>query len=77
MTIPTVDTRKVWLDETTLEVTKALMKFTEKELKGGALTKTELNYSKLCSAYLYLLKVVEKNKLLKEEDNPFLPEILH
>ena len=30
MTVPTVDTRKVWLDETTLQVTKALMKFTEK-----------------------------------------------
>ena len=77
MTIPTIDTRKVWLDETTLKVTQALMKFTEKELKGTQLTKAELNYSKLCSAYLYLLKVVEKHQLLDEEDNPFTPETLH
>tara|TARA_R100001460_G_C3502904_1_gene170589 strand:+ start:39 stop:272 length:234 start_codon:yes stop_codon:yes gene_type:complete len=77
MTIPTIDTRQVWLDETTLKVTKALMKFTEKELKGETLTRAELNYSKLCSAYLYLLKVVEKHQLLDEEDNPFTPEILH
>ena len=77
MAIPTVDTRKVWLDETTMKVTKALMKFTEKELKGDALTRAELSYSKLCSAYLYLLKVVEKNDLLSEEDNPFQPETLH
>ena len=45
MAIPTVDTRKVWLDETTMKVTKALMKFTEKELKGEALTRAELSYS--------------------------------
>ena len=77
MTIPTVDTRKVWLDETTLKVTKALMKFTEKELKGDSLTRAELNYSKLCSAYLYLLRIVEKHELLDEEENPFTPEILH
>jgi len=77
MAVPTVDTRKVWLDETTLQVTKALMKFTEKELEGQKLTRAELNYSKLCSAYLYLLKVVEKNQLLDEEENPFTPEILH
>jgi hypothetical protein len=77
MTIPTVDTRKVWLDETTLKVTKALMSFTEKELKGTPLTKAELNYSKLCSAYLYLLRIVEKHQLLEEEENPFTPEILH
>tara|TARA_R100001509_G_C4785917_1_gene188070 strand:+ start:171 stop:404 length:234 start_codon:yes stop_codon:yes gene_type:complete len=77
MTIPTVDTRKVWLDETTLKVTKALMKFTEKELKGDSLTRAELNYSKLCSAYLYLLRIVEKYELLDEEENPFTPETLH
>ena len=77
MTVPTVDTRKVWLDETTLKVTKALMKFTEKELKGDSLTRAELNYSKLCTAYLYLLRVVEKHELLNEEDNPFQPETLH
>ena len=77
MTVPTVDTRKVWLDETTLKVTKALMKFTEKELKGDSLTRAELNYSKLCSAYLYLLRIVEKHELLDEEENPFTPEILH
>ena len=77
MTIPTVDTRKVWLDETTLKVTKALMTFTEKELKGTPLTRAELNYSKLCSAYLYLLKIVEKNELLDNEENPFIPETLH
>ena len=77
MTIPTVDTRKIWLDETTLKVTKALMNFTEKELKGTPLTRAELNYSKLCSAYLYLLKIVEKNQLLDDEENPFTPEILH
>ena len=77
MTIPTIDTRQVWLDETTLKVTRALMKFTEKELKGESLTRAELNYSKLCSAYLYLLKIVEKNNLLTEEENPFVPEILH
>ena len=53
------------------------MKFTEKELKGDSLTRAELNYSKLCTAYLYLLKVVEKHDLLDEEDNPFQPEILH
>tara|TARA_B100000927_G_C16147721_1_gene342051 strand:- start:282 stop:515 length:234 start_codon:yes stop_codon:yes gene_type:complete len=77
MTVPTVDTRKVWLDETTLKVTKALMKFTEKELKGDSLTRAELNYSKLCSAYLYLLRIVEKYELLDEEENPFTPETLH
>jgi len=77
MTIPTIDTRQVWLDETTLKVTRALMKFTEKELKGESLTRAELNYSKLCSAYLYLLKIVEKNNLLTEEENPFVPETLH
>ena len=77
MTVPTVDTRKVWLDETTLKVTKALMKFTEKELKGDSLTRAELNYSKLCSAYLYLLRIVEKHELLNEEENPFTPETLH
>ena len=77
MTIPTIDTRQVWLDETTLKVTRALMKFTEKELKGESLTRAELNYSKLCSAYLYLLKIVEKNNLLTEEENPFIPETLH
>ena len=53
------------------------VKFTEKELKGESLTRAELNYSKLCSAYLYLLKVVEKHELLDEEDNPFTPETLH
>ena len=77
MTIPTIDTRKVWLDETTLKVTKALRSFTEKELKGESLTRAELNYSKLCSAYLYLPKVVEKNQLLDAEENPFTPETLH
>jgi|TARA_R100000426_G_scaffold65474_1_gene45657 hypothetical protein len=77
MTIPTVDTRKVWLDETTMKVTKALMKFTEKELNGTPLSRAELNYSKLCTAYLYLLKLVEKHDLLDESDNPFQPETLH
>tara|TARA_B100000963_G_scaffold335738_1_gene330141 strand:+ start:2123 stop:2356 length:234 start_codon:yes stop_codon:yes gene_type:complete len=77
MTIPTVDTRKVWLDETTMKVTKALMKFTEKELNGTPLSRSELNYSKLCTAYLYLLKLVEKHDLLDESDNPFQPETLH
>ncbi len=77
MTIPTVDTRKVWLDETTMKVTKALVKFTEKELQGTPLTRAELNYSKLCSAYLYLLKIVEKHELLDDAENPFLPETLH
>ena len=77
MTIPTVDTRKVWLDETTMKVTKALMKFTEKELNGTTLSRAELNYSKLCTAYLYLLKLVEKHDLLDESDNPFQPETLH
>ena len=77
MTVPTVDTRKVWLDETTMKVTKALVKFTEKELKGDSLTRAELNYSKLCSAYLYLLRIVEKHELLNEEENPFTPETLH
>ena len=76
MTIPTVDTRKVWLDETTMKVTKALMKFTEKELNGTPLSRAELNYSKLCTAYLYLLKLVEKHDLLDESDNPFQPETL-
>ena len=77
MTKPTVDTRKVWLDETTMKVTKALMKFTEKELNGTPLSRAELNYSKLCTAYLYLLKLVEKHDLLDESDNPFQPETLH
>ncbi len=77
MTIPTVDTRKVWLDETTMKVTKALIKFTEKELNGTPLSRSELNYSKLCTAYLYLLKLVEKHDLLDESDNPFQPETLH
>ena len=77
MKIPTVDTRKVWLDETTMKVTKALMKFTEKELNGTPLSRAELNYSKLCTAYLYLLKLVEKHDLLDESDNPFQPETLH
>ena len=77
MTIPTVDTRKVWLDETTMKVTKALVKFTEKELKGENLTRAELNYSKLCTAYLYLLKIVETHDMLDEAENPFTPEILH
>ena len=77
MTIPTVDTRKVWLDETTMKVTKALMKFTEKELTGTPLARAELTYSKLCTAYLYLLKLVEKHDLLDESDNPFQPETLH
>ena len=77
MTIPTVDTRKVWLDETTMSVTKALMKFTEKELNGTPLSRAELNYSKLCTAYLYLLRTVEKHDLLDESDNPFQPETLH
>ena len=77
MTIPTVDTRKVWLDETTMKVTKALMKFTEKELNGTPLSRAELNYSKLCTAYLYLLKLVEKHDLLDESDNQFQPETLH
>ena len=77
MTIPTVDTRKAWLDETTMKVTKALMKFTEKELNGTPLSRAELNYSKLCTAYLYLLKLVEKHDLLDESDNPFQPETLH
>mgnify|MGYP003137595325 FL=1 len=77
MTIPTVDTRKVWLDETTMKVTKTLMKFTEKELNGTPLSRAELNYSKLCTAYLYLLKLVEKHDLLDESDNPFQPETLH
>ena len=77
MTIPTVDTRKVWLDETTIKVTKALIKFTEKELNGTPLSRAELNYSKLCTAYLYLLKLVEKHDLLDESDNPFQPETLH
>jgi len=77
MAIPTVDTRKIWLDETTLKVTQALLQFTEKELQGKPLTTEELNYSKLCSAYLYLLKVVEKNELLDDEENLFKPETLH
>ena len=77
MTIPTVDTRKGWLDETTMKVTKALMKFTEKELNGTPLSRAELNYSKLCTAYLYLLKLVAKHDLLDPSDNPFQPETLH
>ena len=77
MAIPTIDTRKVWLDETTVKVTKALIKYTEKELKGTPLTQSELKHSKLCSAYLYLLKIVETNNLLDKEENPFLPETLH
>ena len=60
-----------------MKVTKALMKFTEKELNGTPLSRAELNYSKLCTAYLYLLKLVEKHDLLDESDNPFQPETLH
>ena len=79
MTLPTVDTRKAWLDEVSLFTSQALMKITQKELTGTQITSTEAKYAKLCSAYLYLYKLAEENQILRPDDpdNPFNFETLH
>jgi hypothetical protein len=77
--IPTIDTRKAWLDELQAHTSDSLMKITEKEVSGKLVTPIELQYAKVCSAYLYLYKLAEENDVLRPDDpdNPFEFETLH
>ena len=79
MRLPTIDTRKVWLDELADTSERALLKLTAKELKSEQITAAEAKFGKLCGGYLYLLKIVEENNLLSpdDSDNPFQPETIH
>jgi hypothetical protein len=79
MSIPTIDTRKAWLDEIGTVTHSALHRLTEKEVKGVDLSAAEKQYAKICSAYLYLLNLAEENNILRcsDPDNPFKHETLH
>ena len=79
MSIPTIDTRKAWLDELQVHTSESLMKITEKEVTGKHVSPIELQYAKICSAYLYLYKMAEEKGVLvaNDPDNPFETEILH
>lgn len=79
MSIPTIDTRKAWLDELQVHTEDSLMKITEKEIKGKHVSPIELQYAKICSAYLYLYKMAEEKGVLEanDPDNPFEQETLH
>ena len=78
-TLPTIDTRKAWLDEVSIVTNTVLRKLTEKEIKGRNLTPIEKQYAKICGAYLYLLNLAEENNLLLPDDpnNPFNLETIH
>jgi len=78
-TLPTIDTRKAWLDEVSIVTNTVLRKLTEKEVKGRSLTPIEQQYAKICGAYLYLLNLAEENDLLLPDDpnNPFNLETIH
>ena len=78
-TIPTIDTRKAWLDELQVHTQSSLMKITEKEVTGKHVSPVELQYAKVCSAYLYLYKLAQENEILSADDpdNPFDFETLH
>jgi len=79
MSLPTIDTRKAWLDEIGTVTNTALHRLTEKEIKGVDLSAAEKQYAKICSAYLYLLNLAEENNILRSSDphNPFKQETLH
>ena len=48
MSLPTIDTRKVWLDELADTSERALLKLTAKELKSEQITAAEAKFGKLC-----------------------------
>ncbi len=79
MTIPTIDTRRAWLDELQVHTSQSLMKITEKELCGKHVSPVEAQYAKVCGAYLYLYKLAQENQILSADDpdNPFDFETLH
>ena len=58
---------------------KQLNQLTEKEIKGKHVSPIELQYAKICSAYLYLYKMAEEKGVLEanDPDNPFEQETLH
>ena len=79
MTIPTIDTRRAWLDELQVHTSQSLMKITEKELCGKHVSPVEAQYAKVCGADLYLYKLAQENQILSADDpdNPFDFETLH
>lgn len=79
MTIPTIDTRKAWLDELSILTSESLMKVTEKEVSGKHITPAEQQYAKLCGAFLYLYKMADEQGILtaNDPDNPFNQETVH
>ncbi len=79
MSIPTIDTRKAWLDELQLLTERGLIKITEKEAHGKHISPAEQQYAKICGAFLYLYKLAEENQILQADDpdNPFTQETVH
>jgi hypothetical protein len=55
------------------------MKITEKEVTGKHVSPVEIQYAKVCSAYLYLYRLAQDNEILSADDpdNPFDFETLH
>mgnify|MGYP001287396216 CR=1 FL=1 len=77
MSIPTIDIKQVWLDEAWMVSNNVIDKIQEKEARGRHLTPTEMEYTKICGAYLYLYKIAKESNLLEQTDELTKTETIH
>ena len=75
--IPTIDTRKAWLDELQVHTEHSLMKITEKVQERRDLTPIELNMQKSVAPSLYTRWQKKDFSQPDDPDNPFEQETIH
>jgi|TARA_X000000950_G_scaffold279562_1_gene372545 hypothetical protein len=78
MALPTVDGRKVWLDESQLHALSFLSRMVEIEDKR-TLSEAEAKFKAIAASYLYLYNKAQEAGLLEDEDAilEFLNETIH
>ncbi len=78
MGLPTVDGRKVWLDESQIHAVNFLSKMQEVEL-SRKLSRAESNLKNISASFLYLYNKAQEAGILDDEDAllEFLNETIH
>ena len=78
MSVPTIDGRKVWLDESQLHAHNFLAKMLEVG-KGRKLSTAESNLKHMAASFLYLYEKAQEAGLLDEDDDllNFFNEMIH
>lgn len=78
MTVPTIDGRKVWLDESQIHAHNFLAKMLEVADKRN-LSLSEKNLKQMSASFLYLYEKAKEAGLLNEDDDTllFFNETIH